>query len=275
MNNTVYYGIGLMSGSSLDGMDICAVKFWRSDDGLDEDWSYEITQARTEPYSSDWTDKLKSAETLPGDKLVQLHSAFGQYIGKLVCKFIKDFQLDGQIQFIASHGHTIFHQPENGFTLQLGDGEATASMLSVPLVCNFRSKDVALGGVGAPLVPVGEKFLFPKYRFCLNLGGIANITIDHNKAFDICPCNMLLNYLAEEYDPTLAYDAGGNLASKGKLLSELLQSLNSLPYYQQPPPKALGREWFQATVLPLLEKQLSQVGFALYFKFNALKEDIA
>ena len=248
-----YYGIGVMSGSSLDGMDLCAVKLKRPNTDVDSDWSYFITHAETIDYSADWIDQLKAAETLPANKLAKLHYDYGHLIGHAVSQFIKEHKISAQ--FVSSHGHTIFHQPENGFTLQLGEGEAIASHLSVPLVTNFRAKDVALGGVGAPLVPAGEKFLFPKHNIFLNLGGIANVTCNGN-AFDICPCNMLLNYLAEIHQPSAPFDDKGQLAARGSLQHDLLLSLNSLSYYKLKPPKSLGREWFHDQILPLLQNEV-------------------
>ncbi|MEM7039305.1 MAG: anhydro-N-acetylmuramic acid kinase, partial [Bacteroidota bacterium] len=154
-------------------------------------------------------------------------------------------------QFVASHGQTIFHQPEKTFTAQIGDGETMVRYLDCPLVCNFRNKDVAHGGQGAPLVPFGEKWLFPDYRHFLNLGGFANLTVGET-AFDVAPCNMALNWLTSTMVPPLAYDADGALARAGEMNYELYEALEQLDWYQLPPPKSLGTEWFEAQVLPLI-----------------------
>jgi anhydro-N-acetylmuramic acid kinase len=154
---------------------------------------------------------------------------------------------------IASHGHTIFHQPEKGFTFQLGNGASIAAETGIPTVADFRTGDVALGGQGAPLVPVGDKLLFSDYESCLNLGGFANISFDqHGKriAFDICPVNFILNDLAQKSG--WPYDTGGELGRSGNMNRELLEQLNQLAFYRQSPPKSLGREWMNHYFMPLM-----------------------
>jgi anhydro-N-acetylmuramic acid kinase len=176
-------------------------------------------------------------------------------MGRLTKQFIISNQL--KPDFIASHGHTVFHQPNKGFTLQIGSGQSMAIELGLPVVCDFRSKDVALGGQGAPLVPIGDKKLFSGYDACINLGGIANVSFDNEKgervAFDICPFNMGLNYLANKLG--FDYDDAGKNAKKGKLSSVLLEELNQLDYYSQPYPKSLGVEWFNNYCLPLINDE--------------------
>jgi len=178
---------------------------------------------------------------------------YGKYIGQQVLNFIEanKFKPD----FIASHGHTIFHKPDEQLTLQIGDGNTIAAITGYPVVFDFRSLDVSLGGQGAPLVPIGDKLLFGEYDFCLNLGGFANISFEKNNqrmAFDICPVNFVLNHLAEKEHKS--FDTDGELAKSGKVNPELLNELNLLAYYKLSSPKSLGREWVEEKVFPLLEK---------------------
>ena len=150
------------------------------------------------------------------------------------------------MDLIASHGHTIFHQPEIHFTKQIGNGAAIYAKTGINTACDFRSVDVFLGGQGAPLVPLGDKHLFSKYDYRINLGGIANTSFEENgvtKAYDICPVNQVFNYVAEKLGQT--YDDEGKYARSGQLIPELLESFNTLAFYNQPAPKSLGREWVE------------------------------
>ena len=244
---TSYVGIGVMSGSSLDGVDLCCVEF--TGDVLADVWSHRIIKATTVAYPPDWTKKLRNAPTYSGADLVKLNVDYGHYVGKLVRDFIDDADLN--VNFVASHGHTVFHQPQHGFTYQIGDGETMATYMPCTLVDNFRNKDVALGGQGAPLVPSGEHYLFNGFDVCLNLGGIANVSICE-RGFDVSPCNMLLNHLAQKHDSSLDYDADGKLARQGSVRDDLLAELDAMPFYMLDPPKSLGREWFDDNVLPIL-----------------------
>jgi anhydro-N-acetylmuramic acid kinase len=178
---------------------------------------------------------------------------YGRLLGNFVKNFIKEYQI--KADFVASHGHTVFHQPDKGFTAQIGDGAAIAAVAQLPVVCDFRTMDVALGGQGAPLVPIGDKLLFSDYHYCLNIGGIANISFDENgtrKAFDISPANMALNYFADKIG--LPYDKDGELSKKGQLKNNLFQELNALDFYQIHSSKSLGREWFETFFLPIVLK---------------------
>ena len=244
-----YIGIGVMSGSSLDGVDICCVEF--TGDVVTDIWSHRIIKATTVSYPQSWIKKLRNAPDISGIDLIKLNIDYGHYIGKLVNNFIDDGNL--KVNFVAAHGHTIFHQPDQGFTFQIGDGETMATHLPCPLVVNFRNKDVALSGQGAPLVPGGERYLFNDYDLCLNLGGIANVTICE-RGFDVSPCNMLLNHLAERHDSLMEYDTDGLVARRGTVCRDLLAELDALPFYELRPPKSLGREWFDDNVLPVLDR---------------------
>jgi len=233
-----------MSGTSLDGVDLayCRFTFKKQSKGTGK-WNFKILQAKTIPYNYKWKTRLQNLHNSNALPFVKTHSELGAYFGNLIKNFISKHSLKADL--ISSHGHTVFHQPENGFTSQIGDGAQIAAITKIETVCDFRTKDVALGGQGAPLVPMGDYLLFDKYDFCLNLGGIANISFVKNKkriAFDICPVNMMLNKLASEVK--LNYDKNGFLAAKGKINKVLLDKLNSLDYYHRPPPKSIGKEWY-------------------------------
>ncbi|XP_041359260.1 anhydro-N-acetylmuramic acid kinase-like [Gigantopelta aegis] len=246
-----YSGIGIMSGTSVDGLDLCYVEF--TGDICSDVWGYCIKKAVTVPYTDDWVTKLKEAPSLSGLDLIKLHVEYGHFVGQCVSTFI-DRELI-KVDFVSSHGHTVFHQPEKRFTFQLGCGETTSTHLRCPLVCDFRSKDVALGGQGAPLVPSGEKYLFRQSDICINLGGIANIGLRGDRAYDICACNMVLNRLASKTGNGLGYDKDGQTASEGHVVEELLSQLEALKYYTEPSPKSLGYEGISQVIFPLLDEK--------------------
>ncbi len=236
-----------MSGTSLDGLDLVAVEFWQTD----IKWEFEIISTKTISYSSDWTNKLSNSPTLSGEKLIELHTKYGRFLGKETKRFIEEtgFQPD----LVASHGHTVFHQPDLGFTFQIGNGADIAAITGITTVSDFRTGDVALGGQGAPLVPIGDKLLFSDYKYCLNLGGFANISFEENNrriAFDICPVNFILNHFAEKQG--LQFDKNGELGRKGKIETELFEKLNQIGFYKKQPPKSLGREWVEQVFMPVL-----------------------
>ncbi|WP_162053981.1 anhydro-N-acetylmuramic acid kinase [Pontibacter pamirensis] len=236
--DTSYHVIGLMSGTSLDGLDIAYFRLTYTN----ENWIYKILHTNTLTYSDILIESLRDAETSNGMELIRLHHAYGKYIGQQVHTFVQ--QHDIRPDFVASHGHTIFHQPEKHVSFQLGDGAYIAASAKFPVVCDFRTLDIALGGQGAPLVPIGDKLLFPEYDYCINLGGIANVSFSQNDkrlAFDICACNMLLNTLANSVGS--AYDNNGEMAKSGSLQPDLLQQLNAPAYFAAPAPKSLGKEW--------------------------------
>lgn len=248
MNNK-YKVIGIMSGTSLDGLDIAYCDFFLN---KKKTWQYKILFTDTLSYNKTWKQQLSSAFIKSKREISDLDKKYGKFIGEKIHSFIKMHGVDPD--FIASHGHTIFHQPEKKFTLQIGDGFIISSVCRLPVICDFRSGDVALGGQGAPLVPVADKLLFPKYDFCLNLGGFANISYDDKKnkrlAFDICPVNIVLNDLANKIGKE--YDTDGKLASAGKIHADLLNKLNNLAFYKKHPPKSLGREWVEKIFMPVL-----------------------
>jgi anhydro-N-acetylmuramic acid kinase len=242
-----YFVLGIMSGTSLDGVDLAVCSFEQK-----HRFNYQIHHAITTPYTDEWTHKLQTAHLLNAHDFAVLNVEYGHFLGKLCKAFIKG--TGTSIDFISSHGHTIFHQPALGISTQLGSGAAIAASSCIDTVCDFRSTDIALGGQGAPLVPVGDALLFNEFSHCLNLGGIANISYTQNQeriAYDICPANMILNYLSQKTGNM--FDNEGKLAGSGVLLPDLLQKLENLDFYHTSPPKSLGREWVWSTSIPLLE----------------------
>lgn len=240
-----------MSGTSLDGLDLAFCRFSRGSEGK---WNYEIVAAETIPWEESWQQTIHDAYYLQGPKLIEFHFRLGHELGRRASAFMHKHGIVPD--FIASHGQTIYHNPAAGYTFQAGSGAALAAHTGLPVVCDFRSVDVALGGQGAPLVPIGDKLLFGEYGACLNLGGFANIshddTLGHRIAYDLCPANMALNHLA-----TLAgqpFDEDGKLASGGKVNEELLHRLQNIAYFHEAPPKSLGREWFERIFLPELHR---------------------
>lgn len=238
--------LGMMSGTSLDGLDLALCRFTEN-----ESLHFELIEAQTIPYNTQWKEKLSRAMELSGDQLMQLNAELGIWMGKEAALFLGDNP--HRCALIGSHGHTVFHRPDLSYSTQIGSGAHIAAESGLPVVCDFRSGDVAYGGQGAPLVPVGDELLFSQYDMCLNLGGIANISAKSgNKriAFDICPANMALNQIArregKEYDPS------GEMASQGKPDLLLLEQLNALEFYSSHPPKSLGREWFEQHFFPLV-----------------------
>lgn len=241
--------IGAMSGTSLDGLDIAAIEF----EFINNKWRYKIIDATTVSYSHEWIKKLKNAPFLPGENLMELNAEYGQFTGIEIDRFIKQFNFKPDL--IASHGHTIFHQPEKHFTLQIGSGAEIAAITKTTSVADFRTTDIALGGQGAPLVPVGDKLLFSGFDYCLNIGGFANVSFENNNqrvAFDISPANFALNFFAEKEG--LAFDKNGEMGKKGEINEALLTKLNQLGFYRQKAPKSLGREWMEEVFFPEISK---------------------
>jgi anhydro-N-acetylmuramic acid kinase len=256
----VYKVIGLMSGSSLDGLDIAYVHLQE----IGGKWSYEIVKADCYGYSEEWVSRLTNAIKLNARDYLLLHTAYGQYIGELVNRFIADNGLEYQVQLIASHGHTTFHLPGQKMTGQLGDGAAIAAATGINTVTDLRAMDIALGGQGAPIVPIGEKLLLGDYDFFLNLGGIANISLNHPTqyiAFDICPANRVLNLLAAQAGK--AYDEGGKLAASGNVDEGLLNKLNALSYYGEHYPKSLANDFGTDEVHPIVASAMLNTNDAL------------
>ena len=248
-NNHPKIVIGMMSGTSLDGLDLASCSFCRSENG----WEFKIETAETIEYTQVWTERLRTAHLLTGEELIKLDRDYGSFLGIEASAFITRHKAKADL--ISSHGHTVFHRPEKGYTLQIGHGAYIAATTKFPVISDFRSSDVALGGQGAPLVPIGDKLLFGKYYACLNLGGFANISFENNgtlKAGDLCPVNIVLNHLAQKEG--FQYDEDGRMGEKGIINQELLNSLNKLEFYTQPFPRSLGREWVEGYIFSLLQK---------------------
>jgi len=245
----IYKVIGLMSGSSLDGLDIVYAQ-------LEEtrgQWSYEILYAACIPYSEEWAYQLSHATQMSVPEFLRLNTAYGRYLGETVNRFIDENGIHHAVHFIASHGHTVMHEPQRGTTVQIGDGASIAAVTGLPVISDLRALDVALGGQGAPIVPIGDKLLFGQYDYWLNIGGIANMTVRQGEqllAFDVCPANQVLNALAEKEGKTM--DENGAMAEQGALLYDVLADLNEQAYYQQPAPKSLSNEAAKELVFPSL-----------------------
>jgi len=247
MSQKYYNVIGVMSGTSLDGVDLAWVTFSKN-----ETWKYKIHKAVTIPYSKIWKQRLQNGIFLSKTELQTLNKQYTLYLGEIINHFLEGINIPENL-VVSSHGHTILHQPKKGITFQIGNLPDLSKQISKTVVCDFRVQDVALGGQGAPLVPVGDQLLFPEYDYCLNLGGFANVSFEENNkrvAFDICPVNIVLNMLAERLG--VSFDEDGKLARKGVLIPELLENLNALEFYKLPPPKSLGLEWVQKQVFPIL-----------------------
>ncbi|WP_281542922.1 anhydro-N-acetylmuramic acid kinase [Maribacter aestuarii] len=243
-----YKVLGLMSGTSLDGLDLAYCHIWENEGK----WQFEIKETTSITYTEVMQTELKDSIHLSAESLLQLHNTYGIWLGERALDFIKNKNLD--VEFIASHGHTSHHRPEMGLTFQLGSGQHLANSSGQKVICDFRSNDLALDGQGAPLVPIGDRLFFSEYDFCLNLGGISNISFevkDKRIAYDIGLANMILNYIIRKIG--LDYDKDGELARTGEINSDMLKRLNDLKYYLLPHPKSIGYEWFIEEVVPIVE----------------------
>ncbi|MCQ4034924.1 anhydro-N-acetylmuramic acid kinase [Kaistella montana] len=260
-----FNAIGLMSGTSLDGLDICCATFTKENSR----WKFKIQHAETLSYSTTWEDKLRNSIHLKPEELLALNSEYGFYLGEKVKEFINKHSLKN-IDLIASHGHTVFHQPQKKFTLQIGDGRAIKILNKIPVVYDFRSQDVLMGGNGAPLVPIGDELLFSEFDACLNLGGFSNISFKKEGkriAFDIGSVNIVLNKFAQLLHQK--YDESGNIAKKGNINQEILSLLNSMEFYQKTPPKSLGIEWVNKHIFPKLSSETPENVLATFTEHAA------
>jgi anhydro-N-acetylmuramic acid kinase len=242
-----YKAIGVMSGTSLDGVDLVACSFKQNN----EKWDYRIYHGTTCEYPTQMFNRLLNSHQITGLELAVLNKDYGRFLGVLVSDFMRETRFVPD--FIASHGYTVFHEPVTGLTLQIGSGAEIAATTGIKTVCDFRTTDVALGGNGAPLVPIGDKLLFSEYTACLNLGGFSNISFDqdgHRIALDVCPVNIVLNHLMRQLGK--AYDDKGQHGQKGNVNQNLLDQLNDIPYYKLSAPKSLGREFVEDKILPVL-----------------------
>lgn len=248
MMKSEYCVIGVMSGTSLDGIDLVYVNFKK-----DTNWSFKIDYAETVKYDKTWFDILKGLVSFSVEALKKIDNDYTEYLGGIIKNFISKNQIN-HIDAVCSHGHTALHQPENKLTYQIGNRPFLAQLLHEKVVCDFRVQDVELGGQGAPLVPIGDELLFSEYDFCLNLGGFANISMNLNRkriAYDVCPVNIVLNHYVGKLG--LDYDDEGQLAASGNLNDDLLNALNALDFYKAPYPKSLGLEWVNENILPIID----------------------
>ncbi len=262
-----YFVVGVMSGTSLDGVDLAHIVFTK----VDNEWSFEILQAETVSYSVYWLNKLQTAVTLTSLEIIDLNDEYTSHLATVINDFIENNAIKN-LDAVCSHGHTVLHQPQKGITLQIGNLPQLATLIQQKVVCDFRVQDVALGGQGAPLVPIGDRILFSSYYYCMNLGGFSNISFEKDGqriAFDISPVNTVLNFYAQQLG--FEYDDKGALSRSGNCHQELLTELNALEFYSQKYPKSLGFEFVKGVVLPLIEKY----NLAVADKMNTFTEHVA
>ena len=236
-----------MSGTSLDGLDIASCSFKYEHD----QWSFHLHHGETVSFQPELLSAISKAHLLTESELHNLDKNFGIWMGEQVNRYCEQNQFNPDL--ICSHGHTVFHQPERNYTLQIGSGKELHRITNKKIICDFRTADVRLGGQGAPLVPIGDALLFNKYTYCVNLGGIANISSDENGkrvAFDVCPVNQVLNSLSLELG--FPYDDKGRISEKGSVQKVLLDKLNKLDFYTIDGPKSLGREWVESVFMPII-----------------------
>ena len=262
-----YTTIGVMSGTSLDGVDLAHIVFTVKNNK----WEFQILESETISYTTDWLNKLKTAVDFSEGQLEKLNQDYTQHLASIILSFIEKYDIKN-LDAVCSHGHTILHQPQNGFTLQIGNLPEIAAVINQTVVCDFRVQDVQLGGQGAPLVPIGDRILFSEYDYCMNLGGFSNVSFEKNKeriAFDISPVNTVLNFYANQLG--LNYDDKGSISRTGICNEKLLQELNALDFYQKKHPKSLGFEFVKETILPLIESY----SISLEDKLHTFTEHVA
>ncbi len=268
-----YKVIGMMSGTSLDGLDLAYCTFTLNQ----SEWAFEINLCCTIPYPEDIFLKLQRATTLSTEDLLELDALLGDYMGKQVCTFLKENRIENsEVDLIASHGHTIFHQPKRGFTFQIGNGNRINHLTGISVINDFRSRDVALGGEGAPLVPMGDLKLFNEYTACLNLGGISNVSFQKNGerlAFDICPVNMLLNTLSQQIG--LNYDSEGAIAKKGRYDAEVYAIFEQAELSKKGKKFSLGFEWIEKNYLIPLSKLIVPIENKLFTSVEYIAKTIS
>jgi len=238
-----------MSGTSLDGVDLAEIIFWKENQKI----KFQIEATQTIPYSKKWIYKLKNAINYSKKELRIINSEYTILLGNIINDFIFQNRIKN-IDAIASHGHTILHQPEKKITLQIGNLPEIAKIVNQKMICDFRIQDVKLGGQGAPLVPIGDRLLFSDFDYCLNLGGFSNISFEKKAkriAYDISPVNTILNFYANKLD--LDYDDQGRISKDGIFNNELFEKLNNIEFYQKKHPKSLGFEFVKQIILPITE----------------------
>jgi anhydro-N-acetylmuramic acid kinase len=268
----VYKVIGLMSGSSLDGLDICYAHY----EETRGKWAAEIMAVDCVPYNEEWLQHLKSATQIAVPEFLKLNTAYGRYLGEAVLAFMDKHELAHKVHFVASHGHTVFHEPQSQTTFQIGDGASIAAVLGLPVISDLRSADIALGGQGAPIVPIGDRLLFADYDVLINIGGIANMTVRKADgsyvAFDVSVANQALNFLAQKMDKT--FDEDGGIAATGQLITEVLIDVAQAEYYQKTAPKSLSNEHAMSLVKSFVEDEQYSVADRLHTLCHFIAEQL-
>lgn len=247
-----YYNVvGVMSGTSLDGVDLAHVEFFYKNNK----WNFNLKSCETVSYDDLWVKKLKEGLFYNEKELIQLNEDYTNLLATIITSFISKNTIES-LDAVCSHGHTIKHEPQNNYTLQIGNLPKIAKLINQKVVCDFRVQDVNLGGQGAPLVPIGDKLLFAQYDYCLNLGGFSNISFDNEKneriAYDISPVNTVLNYYANKLG--FDYDDAGKIAASGTVNQNLLNELNQNAFYSNKYPKSLGIEFVNKEVFPVINQ---------------------
>ena len=259
-----------MSGTSIDGLDLVYVNFEKK-----EKWNYKILHSVTYEYSKEWSDKLKLSVSSSTTELTKLDEEYTLLLSKEILRFVNEFSIN-EIDAVSSHGHTVFHDPANNYTYQIGNLPEISKETGYKVICNFREQDVKLGGQGAPLVPVGEKYLFSEYDSFINLGGFANISMTLDEkiiAYDICPVNTVLNYLSNKIN--LDFDKDGEVSKSGNLIKDLFNKLNKIDYYYKTYPKSLGIEWVNSNIIPLLNHYPNQTADLLHTFTHHIAEQVS
>jgi anhydro-N-acetylmuramic acid kinase len=249
MKEEHYNVIGVMSGTSLDGVDVAHIQFCIKN----KTWTFHIIEQETITYDLTWVNTLKIAVDFSETELKELNHEYTSFLASIISSFITRHKIQN-IQAVCSHGHTILHQPVKGITLQIGNLPILSDLLGQTVVCDFRVQDVLLGGQGAPLVPIGDRILFAEYDYCMNLGGFSNVSFEEKEnriAFDISPVNTVLNFYSNQLG--FDYDDKGKISKTGLINNSLLNELNNLDFYQQTHPKSLGFEFVKQTVIPIIE----------------------
>lgn len=264
---TTYKIIGSMSGTSIDGIDLALIEF-----SVANDINYKFLASKTYKYSEDWVQKLRYNPTISAADLFKLDHEYAIYSAEVINKFIQEFDLNREeINCVAHHGHTYLHRPDLGYTFQLGCSPILSDLVQLDFITDFRKEDVALGGQGAPLVPIGDLYLFKEYDACINLGGFMNISFQEGNsrtAYDLGSFNYILNHLANKLG--LEYDKEGSIARSSKADSSLLEKLTKLDYYQRELPKSIGAEYAEAYIIPLVDQFETTVAISTYTKHAAL-----
>lgn len=270
--SNTHYVIGLMSGSSLDGIDLAYCKFTQTED---QQFEWELILGETIPLPESWQARLAHLPAQNALTFAKTHVYLGHFLAETVNRFVEKHEIS-QLDFIASHGHTVFHNPDKRYTTQIGCGAALAVLTGYPVINDFRIQDIAINGEGTPIAPAADRYLFSEYDFCLNIGGIANITSlvpSSPVAYDICPANQLLNHLAVQLGEP--FDEGGQLAASGGLLPDLLHALRNFSYYKSPPPKSISNEWISVELFPILTSFEASVEDKLHTVTQFIAQEIS